>query len=437
MSDAHTRWLGAAALAALVFGCSEQNEIDSHHGTGGVVTHPDAGSEPDSGTPPVTCSKLASVFDLPVGAGGIGLQTDLAADFQGNVVYAGAGSVTKFSPEGLVAFTKAYGSVVAVDRVGNTYVAGSFTGALDVGFGTMVPDGNIDTFIVKLSIDGTPLFARQLHVCGDGLRSIAVAEDGRIALSGTALGTLVLDKAGNVLLSYTFSGAVAFDSKGNLVVAGSFSDLLDLGPGNRFENAGDGDAFIAKIDDSGHVIFSKIIGDPQLPLQLNSDFVVNSASSQTAVSVAVDANDNIVVLGHFFYDADVLGETQKAFYVASQEAAESIHSSAFVVKLDAAGDVMMRKQLTSVAIASDLALDASGNIYVNGAVYNDASGPYRTNYLIKLDSSGGYIAGGEQPAFGSGHSLAVDPCGNLFQSRSVRLGSPLVPFDARLIKSQF
>jgi hypothetical protein len=435
MSGAHTRWLGAATVAALAFGCSDQLGHDHDPiGDGSDVTHPDGG-RPD-GHPPVTCG-APTTFDLPVGAGSIGLQTDLAVDAAGNVFYANGSSITKFSGDGGVVYTHPYGAVVAVDTAGNAYVAGAFSAPIDFGFGPMTPDGNVDTFLVKLNMDGQPLFARQLHLCGDGVRSIAVAMDGRIAVSGPAMGTVVLDASGNnVLLSFDFSGAVAFDSVGDLIVAGEFTALLDLAPDQRYANGGEGDAFIAKIDASGFVMFSRIIGDPPLPVTLFGGLEVRTASRQLAAAVSVDANDNIIVLGRFDLAADVFGDTYKALSIHTPDAADSIHSGAFLVKLDAAGDVMVKTSISDVASLGDLAVDAKGNMFVNGATYIDSAPPFRSTFLIKLNAAAQLIGGGGTNTPGAGHSLAVDMCGNLFESLSERFGSPLVPFEAHLTKSQ-
>src|SRR5262252_2134294 len=70
----------------------------------------------------------------------------MAVTANGDAVFAAAGGdaagVTLLSPSGETLFPFPFGSVVATDRVGNTFIAGAFTSPIDLGGGiVIVPSG--------------------------------------------------------------------------------------------------------------------------------------------------------------------------------------------------------------------------------------------------------------------------------------------------------
>ena len=147
-----------------------------------------------------------------------------------------------------VAFEVKPGVIAIASSAGRTYVAGSFQGTTDLGTGPLVSAGAKDAFLARLDDALTTVFARRY---GDDssqeARGVAVLSDGSAALVGS------------------FKSALDFD--GTILTA----DTLD-------------DAFVARVDDAGAVVFAKRFGDAQ---------------AQIARGVAVTATDEILVAGGF------------------------------------------------------------------------------------------------------------------------------------------
>jgi hypothetical protein len=104
--------------------------------------------------------------------------------------------VTKYNPSGVKQFTRQLGAVgavtvgneVATDLVGDVFVTGSTTGALDGNART----GIHDVFVTKYSPNGVKLFTRQLGVAGRETYGNGVATDpiGDVFVAGSTSGGL-------------------------------------------------------------------------------------------------------------------------------------------------------------------------------------------------------------------------------------------------------
>jgi hypothetical protein len=438
MSNASLRWFELVAVASLGVGCTAPQASDSGNGLQAEdVAVKGELAPPATPTTPPACP--TQVYDLELGSGGIGLASNVAVDASGEVLYLKQGSdpfsgVSKLDATGELLYRVAYGEVATMDASGNAYIAGSFTEPVDFGFGPLVPNGNIDVYVVKLDASGTPLFARQLDLCGDGIASIAVDATGRIAVSGSAMGTLVLDTSGAPLFQLGFAGDVAFDSHGNLIVAGSFNSSLDLGGGHTLSNAGDGDGFIVKVDANGSYVFAYDIGDADLPIAIvGTGRLESRLTSQRIRAVAVNAQDEIAFVGEFDYDVKLFGQDRTALEIPFSDVADFLHHGSFVVKLDASGNVLWKQFGGNAAAINDVAIDTAGNVYATGAEYGNASPPFRYSFVMRIDpATNGF--GGSTTTDGSGHALAVDGCGRLIWSSSYRSPGALNPFIARLDK---
>ncbi|HEY0482475.1 MAG TPA: hypothetical protein VGD37_33370 [Kofleriaceae bacterium] len=449
MTLALHHWRSALALAALAAGCgSTKHPVDDNPGDVGQPqsdsppdTTPQDPGPPDGDMPqPPACRTAATtgstVFALDTGVGGLTLHSDVAVDPAGDVFYARATgdafSVAKYAPDGRLVYRVPFGEVVAVDAKGNAYIAASFTKPLDIGLGVMVPDADMDVFVAKLAPDGTPVFARPLGMCPDSVRSIAVAADGRIAVSGDEMGTVVLDASGKLLFMTTFSGALAFDSAGNLIVGGSFMGTLDLGGGTVFQTGGDLDGFVVKLDRDGNAVWSLQIGDASLPIQLlASGTPVTAPTRQLVASVAVGPGDEVVFVGQFDYDVKLFDSDHVAAMV--DIASVPLRSGGFIVALDASGKVKLQEVRLGLDGYSDVAVDARGSIIATGMELAEASPPFRDALLTKLDASGNFLFG-RTNEIGAGHAVAADACGNVFWSASIRKGGPDQPMMAHLFK---
>ena len=438
----------AIALTALLAGCGSnhstgdpgdvgQPQVDMPP-AGGLDPQPDPGG---GGTGPQSACRTAAasgsaVFSLATGLGGLQLRSDVAFDSAGDAFYtrgdAAGFSLAKYAPDGSLVYRVPYGEVVAADAQGNAYVAAAFDKPLDIGLGVMIPNADMDVFVAKLAPDGTPVFARPLGLCPDSVRSIAVARDGRIAVSGDEMGTLVLDASGKLLFDRAFAGALAFDSAGNLIVGGWFMGAIDFGNDARFTTGGDADGFVVKYGPDGNLKWAYQIGDANLPVQLlASGRVISAPTRQLVGSVAVGPDDEVVIVGQFDYDINLFGTQHVAAEVSI--ASVPLRSGGFVVAFDALGKVTLSSARLGLDGYSDVAVDSLGNIVATGMELAEASPPFRYALLTKLDATGKLVFG-KTNEIGAGHAVAVDVCGNVLWSASIRKGGPDQPMMANLLK---
>ncbi len=335
--------LSCAALSlALIGGCGTNQPTNDHGSSTGDETGGAGPTEPGggSGGTAATCPLGVDSFTAVLGLSDIRQNLDLAVDVQGNAFVGAAlpevagdqliAGVTEVSATGNVSALLAAGSLVATDAAGDIFVAGSFTSTIDLGAGAMVPEGNIDIFVAKLDAQGRILFVKQLGLCGDGLTSMAIARDGRIAISGSAIGTVILSPSGELQLTVAASGHIAFDSHGNLVIA----ETLQAG------------IVIEKLDAAGNVLFS-----------------ASSSATVQLTGIAIGASDTIAIAGTTFQTAELFGTTITVHFNFDGPGRVD---GGFVIELDGSCAVTRVVALTLVQTAG-LAFDAAGHVFVVGA----------------------------------------------------------------------
>lgn len=413
------------------------NGSDDHPGTDGGSVTPVCGEPIDAGT-------ITSFVKLAPYAGA----AVLAAGADGSVVYTAANSfdvdanfqqtfregVTKLDARGNVVFTYPYGTVAAIDASGNVFVAGAFKAPRDFGTGVIAPNGNVDVFLVKLSASGDVLFATTIGECGGtGVQDIAVGADGRIAISGSAMGTVVLDAVGATLFRLAAYGHVAFDTHGRLVVGGVFAGTVDLGNGHRpsTTSVSDEDSFIARYDLDGRYDTSVRIGDAPLPVDVPGYREVTEPSVQAISGIAVGPNDEIALAGGFMLDVDLFGNV----FTSPPSFPSGTMAGTFIAKLDVSFTPVFTKAgsganasnplggLTvggSVLPGNPVAIDSQGNVIVSSQTTGNAFYPDSYAALTKLDADGTakfFIDGGATFLYaGYGLGVAVDGCDNILWS---------------------
>jgi hypothetical protein len=197
---------------------------------------------------------------------------------------------------------------VAVDAVGNTYLAGDFSGAADFGFTNLTSMGTRDAFLAKYDANGNFQWVRQ----GGGttnsttgyslaLGSAGLYLAGEFAGSASFNGTSVHSAGGRdpFVAKYSsngdvawvaraggtsndYSGGVSVDSTGNPCLVGTFVGAADFGTISLTSTGGVG-TFVSKLNPAGNFLWATKIAD-------------GSALPQ---AMAIDQFDNITTVGYF------------------------------------------------------------------------------------------------------------------------------------------
>ncbi|HEX7449260.1 MAG TPA: SdrD B-like domain-containing protein, partial [Pirellulales bacterium] len=338
-------------------------------------------------------------------SGGYAVATDAAGDafvLSGNAVY-------KYGPDGSQKWATPYTvpydvyqgppQGIAVDSAGDIYIAGTYqqfgSGRPTFGAITVPASGSTDTFLAKLDSSGNFIWAESFLGAG-----------GNGSNQGVSLAT---------------------DSDGNAFVAGTFRGSAQIGNGGLAGNASADNAFVAKVDPQGNVVWAKGFGT-------NTGI---SGSSIDARGIALDANANVYITGGFSGTVDVNPARPGTDVLVAAGSA----TTEYILKLDKQGNTLWSQQATNTAIFSQSAgsaitVDAAGNIYDTGT-FTDAVNLDPTNsvrgllssstefsnnnaFVMKLDAAGrlnwadAYYQTadfwyGPQP-----HGIAVDSSGNVY-----------------------
>jgi hypothetical protein len=270
---------------------------------------------------------------------------------------------------------------IATDAQGNVYTAGYFYGTADfdpgAGIVTLTSNGS-DAFISKLDAQGNFIWAKNF------------------ASNGSAWG-ITLDAGGNIYATGVFSAA--------------FADF-DPGPGTYTMNAPG--AFVLKLDPSGNFTWAKALGG------------VNSYG----MSVAVNNNGDVYTVG-FFDNSSSDFDPGPGTYTLGSGGGDDI----FISKLDGSGNFQWAERIGGVLgqSATNVKLDASGNIYFSGQVYGTVdfdpgpgnylltgSGSASRGFVCKLSSGGNLIWANctQGPGTCLGSIITLDSTGNIYSGGS-------------------
>jgi hypothetical protein len=181
--------------------------------------------------------------------------------------------------------------------------------------------------------------------------------------------------------------AVALDSSGNIYMAGETGGNLD-----GQTNAGRIDIFLAKYDSSGMKQWVRLLG---------------TAGSDRAYGVAVDSSGNVYLAGC------VQGAVDGQSYAGGNDIV--------IAKYDSTGTRQWVRLLgtTGSDVASAIALDLSGNIYVTGATSGKLDGQTNAGlndiFVAKYDASGTkqWVRLLGSTSSDQGNGIAVDSSGNI------------------------
>lgn len=212
-----------------------------------------------------------------------------------------------------------YSFSVACDLNGNAFITGTYSSdSISFGTTTLYSGGDYNIFVVKYDTSGNILWAKA-HGGGGVDEGIGVATDA----------------AGNAIVTGTFeSSGVAFGT-------------------TNLTNTSHANLFIAKYDPNGNVIWAKTTGGTSL-LEISG--------------IATDGLSNIFISGYYRYNSLIFGTTTFG---------NGGNDDIFIAKYDASGNpVWAKSPLGSGSdLSTDIATDASGNIYVTG-IYQQSTVPF-------------------------------------------------------------
>lgn len=264
-----------------------------------------------------------------------------------------------------------FGVDTAVDAQGNVILAGTFVGTLNLGGELLVGvdgnEGESDIFLAKFDADGEHLWSKSF--------------------------AFTRDQVGK---------AVAVDAQGNIFLAGYFEGTVTFGGGSHTsQGCCNEDAFLAKFDPSGVYLWSKSFGD---------------SGSQVAKGLAVDAQDNVVMVGQF--------QTMVDFGTGPLNAGPATNDG-FAAKFDSSGIALWAKEFGDDAVdqfVEDVALDSAGNVLITGGAQGTVdfgTGPLMAPadklniFVAKLSPAGAGVWSGIYGGIGRGLAIAADSKGGV------------------------
>ena len=253
---------------------------------------------------------------------------------------------------------------IALDGLGNVYVAGTFSGAVDFN-----PDPNAAA--VASGASGGSAFVWKLDYQGNFVMARTV--NGTSAVTGMAV-----DSAGNIVVGGTFKGAADFNPDPNVTA--------DLTTSNT-----DGAAFVWKLDQTGALVWADSI---------------QTSGTIVPTAVAVNGNGAAYLAGSFTGTADLDPSDGGRAYVAAGS-----NSTPFIVKLASDGSYLWGQTIRTVTAVSGapntiagVAIDGIGNVYAAGTFagtldFDPGAGTsklYSTGSSVdgfawKLDAGGGLV----------------------------------------------
>ncbi|MDX2173170.1 MAG: T9SS type A sorting domain-containing protein [Bacteroidota bacterium] len=251
------------------------------------------------------------------------------------------------------------GNAISVDASGNSIIVGTFQGTIDVNPGPTVQNvvsvsGSNDIIISKLNAGGTLLW------------SITIGSS-----SNDAGSDVVTDAAGNIYVCGIFTGTVDFDPSVTSVTLTSISV----------------DAFVAKYDPMGNLLFVRKIGG----------FNIDGANC-----LVLDNSGNIYVAGYFTNTADF----DPGLGTFNLSATTSGINDIFVLKLNSLGNFVWAKKMggTSSDTPFSIGLKSNGNVIVVGeyrgtcdfdpgvTTFNLISNGSSDAFISELDNFGNFVS---------------------------------------------
>jgi hypothetical protein len=295
------------------------------------------------------------------------------------------------------------GDDVAIDSLGRIVVAAGLTGTVDLGGGPLSSAGGADLVLVQYAPSGGLLWSESFTARpAQGAARVATDASNNLELVTSFLGELdigsrltsagytdicvaKLDASGHLLWTKQFGGndqdlstAIATDSSGAIVFSAYSDGVIDFGTGAGDAAAGGG--YIVKLDAAGNVIWSK------------------TWPATWVASVAVDSTGHVFATGHFRGTVDFGGGPLVSAGL----------DDIVLFELDPSGAHLWSRRFGGAATedATDLALDGAGNLVLTGSFDGafDFGGPALVStrspnrfapsndiFVARLDASGNHL----------------------------------------------
>ena len=308
---------------------------------------------------------------------------------------------------------------IVTDNNEDIYVTGLYTGTTDFdpGAGTynLTPDGEEDTFIVKLDKDGNFLWATSFGGAGISVHSYdaELTPDGGVILSGyfwdgdLTIGSTVLtdqggsnlyftkiNNSGNILWSKSISNSstnsflsqsIKNNSTGDIYIMDNFSGIIDLDPGigSHMTTANYQGVYLVKLNSDGDFIEAITFGETE----------GNNSNQMLANSIDIAKNDAIYIAG-YFTGTQTIGDTTIS---------EDSGQSTFLIKINSSGNPEWVKNFGGNMNSEPvLAADSENNVYLSNQFYNsidldpnegNVSLPINNGtFIVKISGEGNYLS---------------------------------------------
>lgn len=321
---------------------------------------------------------------------------------------------------------RAFGYALAVDKVGNVTLAGTFDGT-NLTIPPVRLKGLQDVFVVKFNPLGEMVWARDYGAIGGKTSVAAMVVDGQgdLMLAGSmdvpALGVPNLARIGNTdayavrlngsdglpVWAANFGGfgaeaygrSIAIDSHGDVIVAGSFQFNNLSQP--ALTKQGSRDAFAIKLSPGGQTLWARTIGAAGADVFLEA--------------VITDSTGNIYLGGSYFGGSAPLAGLTKLG-----------NRDGLVLRMNRDGSLAWARNFGGAGafvFGQVLALGNRGNVLLAGSYSGDLSNPRingigpRDALLIEMDRASGVVGWvanvGGSSAYTYGQALSLDGAGNV------------------------
>lgn len=370
------------------------------------------------------------------GGGGQGAQGGQGAGGGGGDAGGGGGGEGGQPPAGHL-WSERYGDRaldrmvrLGVDDAGDIVMTGRFAGTIDIDGNALVSGAGQNVFAARLDPDGNAIWAKGLGdlfvwdvaldsagnslLTGQGLAAVNLG-GGALPVDSSAFfvryapdGSFLSQKAfvGILPIATTYPTFAAIDDTDHIFLGGTFAGTVDFGDGSK---TADGlDCWVAKLDATGTVLWSRAFGGP------------NSASIR---DITTDDAGNVIVIGEFLGTLTAGGPVHTA----------SATPSLFIVKYDTSGDLVFSQGYpsnvrTEMSVATDGAFIVvtggfQGELDLGAAPLTSAGGS--DIFLARYEPTGALV---DAVGFGSGGTdyashAAVDASGRVWLTGQI--GGPV------------